>query len=104
MASSPFKKIIVCCDGTWNDSDGTNQPPTNVTKIARSIAHENQNNGTGKVIPQLVYYQSGIGTKSPNDADHLYDGMFGRGKWFLMLNVEEEEEISSALAKMDRYI
>ncbi|KAF8473598.1 hypothetical protein BDZ91DRAFT_759963 [Kalaharituber pfeilii] len=54
----PGKRIIICCDGTWQDSDGgTFEVPTNVTRLARAIEPV-ASDGT----PQIVYYQSGVGT------------------------------------------
>ena len=44
--------------GTWQDSDGGNKEvPTNVTRIARALKKCNKDG-----IPQVVYYQSGVGT------------------------------------------
>ena len=37
------KRLIVCCDGTWNTADQAisgHPSPTNVTKLALSIAPE----------------------------------------------------------------
>ncbi|KAF1347938.1 hypothetical protein BDV97DRAFT_212177 [Delphinella strobiligena] len=56
------KKLIVCCDGTWMDSDsgwvdGHLQTPSNVTRIARAIKTEDSHSS-----PQIVYYQAGVGT------------------------------------------
>ena len=58
----PRKRIIVCCDGTWLDSDGEAQIPSNVTRICRCIKQEGRHTLTGTAIPQIVYYQSGIGS------------------------------------------
>ncbi|KAH9822804.1 putative alpha/beta hydrolase domain (DUF2235), partial [Teratosphaeria destructans] len=51
------KKLIVCCDGTWMDSDNNVQNPSNVTRIARAVKSEDDHHH-----PQIVYYQNGIGT------------------------------------------
>ncbi|KAF4550546.1 Alpha/beta hydrolase domain-containing protein 2 [Elsinoe fawcettii] len=52
------KKLIVCCDGTWMDSDnGNNRTPSNVTRLARAIRPEDEHDHS-----QIVYYQAGIGT------------------------------------------
>jgi uncharacterized protein (DUF2235 family) len=53
------KRLIVCCDGTWNDADSTAEF-TNVVRIARAIAP----NATidRQTVPQIVYYHSGVGT------------------------------------------
>lgn len=56
------KRIIVCCDGTWLASDlGDKSVPSNVAKLARAIA-PNGLDEAGKVIKQVVFYQSGIGS------------------------------------------
>ncbi|KAK5727777.1 hypothetical protein LTR17_012435 [Elasticomyces elasticus] len=62
------KKLIICCDGTWMDSDngwipgkwgqpGHLQNPSNITRIARAIRPEDDHHH-----PQIVYYQAGLGT------------------------------------------
>ena len=62
------KKLVICCDGTWQDSDngwvkaagsvaGHQQYPSNVTRIARAVAPEDKDHH-----PQIVYYQAGVGT------------------------------------------
>ncbi|GIZ36847.1 hypothetical protein CKM354_000031300 [Cercospora kikuchii] len=68
------KKLIICCDGTWMDrdngyKDGKLQNPSNVTRIARAMMSEDD-----AKHPQIVYYQSGIGT-----GIGLYDQMIGGG-------------------------
>jgi uncharacterized protein (DUF2235 family) len=51
-----MKRIVVCCDGTWNDSDlGTGY--TNVARLAWAIKPVN-----AKGVAQIVFYQSGVGT------------------------------------------
>lgn len=78
MTDSRFKRIVICCDGTWNNSDGTNQPPTNVTKLARCIKHVD-NRKADNSIRQIVYYQSGIGSTSDTAIDRTFDGATGQG-------------------------
>jgi uncharacterized protein (DUF2235 family) len=51
------KRIIVCCDGTWN-ADDSQTDDTNVAIMARSI-HGSQE--TGGII-QIVLYVRGVGT------------------------------------------
>lgn len=81
------KRIIIACDGTWdNDNFGeekkdilpwskdTAVPPSNVTRISRSIrpfdkAHKKQ---------QIVYYQAGIGT-GQTLTDKIWGGLTGFG-------------------------
>lgn len=72
------KRIIVCCDGTWMNSDkgfekGRPQPPSNVTRLARSFKR-NCSDGT----VQIVNYQSGVGTGS-TVSDAFSGGAFGNG-------------------------
>ncbi len=59
-----FKRIVVACDGTWKDSDGEYQVPSNVTRICRCIKSEAKDAKTGAIIPQIIYYQSGVGTET----------------------------------------
>ncbi|RDW63458.1 hypothetical protein BP6252_11003 [Coleophoma cylindrospora] len=65
MAHNPRKKIIVCCDGTGKRAYISNECLTNVSNIARCInSHYKQTNEKGieERIPQIVYYQAGLGT------------------------------------------
>ncbi|PUU77088.1 hypothetical protein B9Z19DRAFT_988179 [Tuber borchii] len=72
MRPSP-KRIIVCCDGTWQNSDGGDKGvPTNVTRISRALKSY-----TDKGISQTVYYQSGVGTGGP--VDKIVGGGVGYG-------------------------
>ncbi|ARF52899.1 DUF2235 domain-containing protein [Streptomyces gilvosporeus] len=62
------KRLIVCCDGTWNLAD---QPgKTNVTKVALSVLPR------AAGVEQRVYYHSGVGTRR---GEHLRGGAFGMG-------------------------
>ncbi len=58
------KRIVIACDGTWKDSDGEYEIPSNVTRICRCIKQEARDAKKGEVIPQIIYYQSGVGTES----------------------------------------
>jgi uncharacterized protein (DUF2235 family) len=78
-ASLPRKRIIVCCDGTWMDSDGELQVPSNVTRICRCIKQEGKQKLTGKTIPQIIYYQSGIGSTSDSIYSKFIGGATGKG-------------------------
>lgn len=69
-----MKRIVVCCDGTWNRPDQVHEGAvcaSNVTKIARCI-EESDTNG----IHQLVFYDKGVGT---GYFDRLLGGGFGFG-------------------------
>ncbi|EKD18039.1 hypothetical protein MBM_03811 [Drepanopeziza brunnea f. sp. 'multigermtubi' MB_m1] len=59
-SSTPSKRLIVCCDGTWNAGDD-GQSLTNVAKISRCIADVDDWNGMKDVV-QIVYYVRGVGT------------------------------------------
>jgi uncharacterized protein (DUF2235 family) len=52
-----MKRLVVCCDGTWNSTDDQNTD-TNVFRIAKAI-HGSQETGG---ILQIVLYLRGVGT------------------------------------------
>jgi len=90
------KRLIVCCDGTWNDADSAAEF-TNVVRIARAIKPNDTR--SSPAIPQIVYYHSGVGT---SDAlDRFAGGAVGLGLSrnvrdgyaFLAANYCEEDEI-----------
>ncbi|KAH7034650.1 uncharacterized protein B0I36DRAFT_381542 [Microdochium trichocladiopsis] len=77
------KRIVVCCDGTWQSSvSGIKSVPSNITRIARSIARTGldtdhaQNN---KVWDQVVYYDAGLGTGVFSIAEKIKQGDLGMG-------------------------
>ena len=90
-----MKRLVVCCDGTWNKPD--NENVTNVEKIARTV--QSDPSATGGVY-QFVYYISGVGAGS-YEADRLLGGAFGFGLFhnviacyrFLAQNYEPDDEI-----------
>ena len=64
-----FKKLILCCDGTWQASDkpaDDKNVESNVTKMCRALAEAKIQSG-GDEVQQVVYYQSGIGTDIISD-------------------------------------
>ena len=79
------KRLIICCDGTWMNSDngyeksgllkseGTLQIPSNVTRISRCFKRTCSD---GKL--QIINYESGVGTGS-NTLDSITGGAFGLG-------------------------
>lgn len=70
-----MKRLIVCCDGTWNDAD-SGDGFTNVVRIARAIKAEDDTIKPG--TKQIVYYHSGVG--SGGDAlMHVVGGATGLG-------------------------
>lgn len=72
------KRIIVCCDGTWNQpfQEGGS---TNVAKTVRAIRPSDDAG-----VPQIVYYDPGVGTG--NWFDRLVGGGLGVG---LSQNVQD---------------
>lgn len=70
-----MKRIIICCDGTWNTPDQKDRGalrPTNVVKMARIILPQ----ATDGCV-QGVYYDRGVGTG--DFIDRLFGGAFGVG-------------------------
>jgi uncharacterized protein (DUF2235 family) len=70
-----MKRLVICCDGTWNraDQERAGEPcPTNVVKLAYRVA---KRDGAGN--PQIVLYNHGVGTG--NGLDRLSGGAFGAG-------------------------
>jgi uncharacterized protein (DUF2235 family) len=91
-----MKKLILCCDGTWNSADQQKNEvlcPTNVVRMAYRIAKRNAD------MVQIVYYVQGVGTG--NRLDRLVGGAFGKGVddnifkayRFLIANYEPGDEI-----------
>jgi uncharacterized protein (DUF2235 family) len=75
------KRLIVCCDGTWNRPDHVDRgvaAPTNVAKVALALADEDDDRN-----PQLMHYQAGVGTRRH---EHLLGGGLGVG---LSRNIKE---------------
>ena len=85
------KRIIIACDGTWLDSDSNgarDEPhnpfnrsehliaPSNVTRLCRAIKREATVGS--QTVPQIVYYQSGVGSQSFFSAK-LLGGATGSG-------------------------
>ena len=76
-----MKRLIVCCDGTWNRPDEVNEgaaSPTNVAKISLALADKDDAGNQ-----QLLHYESGVGTRR---GERVLGGAFGVG---LSRNVQE---------------
>jgi uncharacterized protein (DUF2235 family) len=69
------KRLIICCDGTWNHPEDPS--PTNVVRTARAIKPKGTDKTTGKRIPQIVFYDWGVGTG--NLGEKLAGGALGKG-------------------------
>ncbi|KAI0082303.1 hypothetical protein K474DRAFT_1586300 [Panus rudis PR-1116 ss-1] len=70
------KRIVVCCDGTWQDGLTARRRwnYTNILRLARAIQHVDDR--YDPPVPQVVYYQSGVGTESFAPVQWL-DGALG---------------------------
>ncbi len=69
-----MKRLILCCDGTWNTADQRQNGtpcPTNVVKLACRIAKRDG------PISQFIFYDQGVGTG--NVLDRFSGGAFGDG-------------------------
>ncbi len=88
-----MKRLVVCCDGTWSSLDM--ECPTNVVKLMEACKITAAD-GT----PQLLYYDSGIGTNG-GLKDKWLGGAFGWGideniqnaYRFLCLNYAEGDQV-----------
>jgi uncharacterized protein (DUF2235 family) len=84
------KRLVVCCDGTWNTPD--QKAPTNVTKLALAVAPDDEG------VTQRMFYHRGVGTKR---SERIRGGAFGVGLSrdvrdvyrFLVANFEPGDEI-----------
>ena len=73
------KRLVICCDGTWNEPDQSvdgnaadETESTNVLKVVRGLAPVD-----GGQVPQVVYYDTGVGTQGL--ADKYIGGGLGSG-------------------------
>ena len=93
-----MKRIIICCDGTWNSPDKTEGDilcQTNIVKIAQAIKDISEDG-----VRQLTYYDPGIGT-SGGKLKRIIDGATGSGisknildaYKFLIMNYEIGDEL-----------
>ncbi|MHC5210483.1 MAG: DUF2235 domain-containing protein [Planctomycetota bacterium] len=91
-----MKRLVLCCDGTWNSADqqsGERPTPTNVVKLAYRVAKRDGD------VPQVLFYDQGVGTG--NSMDRLLGGAFGAGLVenifdayrFLMANYERGDAL-----------
>src|SRR5438874_13104237 len=70
-----MRRLVVCCDGTWNTPDHVDagaRAPTNVVRIAKAVVPQADDGTT-----QITYYHAGIGTDDV--LDRLTGGAFGVG-------------------------
>ncbi|MEM6456391.1 MAG: DUF2235 domain-containing protein [Acidobacteriota bacterium] len=70
-----MKRLIICCDGTWNTPDQVHEGtpnPTNVVKFARAVRAQDDDG-----VHQIVFYDKGVGTG--RGLDRITGGAFGTG-------------------------
>lgn len=87
-----MKRIVICCDGTWQRL--YNDSLTNVALTARAVAPRD-----AKGVPQIVYYSPGVGASL--DGMSIWQGMTGAdlddhlldAYLFLNLNYEPGDHI-----------
>jgi uncharacterized protein (DUF2235 family) len=75
------KRLVLCCDGTWNRPDETREgipAPTNVAKVEMAVARQD-----GPGTKQLVHYEEGVGTRR---FERIRGGAFGYGLTRNVLN------------------
>lgn len=72
-----MKRLVVCCDGTWNKLDA--EHPTNVVKMAQAVRPVD-NAG----VQQVVFYDEGVGTEGV--LNRYIGGGLGKG---LTKNVQD---------------
>ncbi len=77
------KRLIVLCDGTWQDStaDNASDYPSNVTRFSRALKSSTwvnlkDNSSDSEEVEQIVFYQKGVGTGA---LDRMVGGAAGLG-------------------------
>lgn len=98
-----MKRIITCSDGTWNSPGAKDRGKivlTNVERLYRLLDTQGVDATTGKLIPQVSYYDTGVGT-GYSWYDKYMGGATGAGidkniqdaYKFIMWNYEPGDEI-----------
>ena len=90
------RRIIICCDGTWNDLEM--RYITNVGRLIQALPVVGKSGQED--IPQLIYYDDGVGADS-SGLQRLMQGGFGWGidsliyeaYRFIAINYEQGDEI-----------
>lgn len=79
----PPKRIVVCCDGTWQSAtstDPTKAVESNVARLCRAVAAAGTDrNDPGRVWTQIAYYDAGVGTGDLTDFEKKRQGGLGIG-------------------------
>lgn len=80
----PRKRLIICCDGTWQTNDIEARSLSNVARITRCISDVDDwksgqdDSKERNYISQIVYYQPGVGMGTGQFANAV-DAVTGRG-------------------------
>ena len=75
-----MKRIIICSDGTWNRPgvlDKGVEVRTNIELLFKLI--KPIDNTSEKAIPQLKFYETGIGSSTFSIRDRIFGGIAGAG-------------------------
>ena len=71
-----MKRIIICCDGTWQNAIDVKTGASNIERIVETLRP------TTKVgrhkVSQITYYSQGLGT-ADKSFDRLFGGVTGQG-------------------------
>lgn len=70
------KRLVVCCDGTWQSATSTDIKhacQSNVARISRVLAKAGVDRN-GAAWQQVVYYDAGVGTGALTKANILLQG------------------------------
>lgn len=99
-SNKPFRRIIMCLDGTWNSTyaratreDGTDvTKPSNVLKLARAVRPVSSDG-----VSQIVYYDTGIGGEVDSEGGWKVFTEFRKkreGMWGLGFNANVEQAVT----------
>jgi uncharacterized protein (DUF2235 family) len=80
-----MKRLIVCCDGTWQDL--YKDYPTNVVKTAQAISPSGPDG-----VPQVVYYDAGLGTKEIGTKGSFIDRLIRLAGGGIGLGIDQKIE------------
>jgi uncharacterized protein (DUF2235 family) len=74
-----MKNIAIFCDGTWQSLGQPN--PTNVSRLARCVAPNSPPAAGNPAMPQVVFYDDGVGVGEGvlNDVVRIVGGGLGKG-------------------------
>jgi hypothetical protein len=66
------RRLIVCCDGTWQSSaTDRDNVPSNITRLARIFLLHAYDEATGTWWQQIVYYDAGVGTGNAGELGNV---------------------------------